>query len=168
MPLWEDVRAWALLRVDALRNNPREVAIGAGLFVVSFAGSLLLTGIVLVRLPPDYLLPAARDVGAALPDAPKRSLASRIARNAAGVLLVLVGIVLSFPGVPGQGLLTIACGLLLLDLQVNRRLLRRVVRVGSALDKINRLRARYGKAPLQLHVETPGPAESADVSSQQK
>ena len=38
-----------------------------------------------------------------------------IGKNMAGVLLVVLGILLSLPGVPGQGILTILLGIMLLD-----------------------------------------------------
>jgi hypothetical protein len=71
-------------------------------------------------------------------------------KNVLGVILVIVGIILSLPGVPGQGLLTILLGLMLLDLPGKRRLEQRLVRRPSLLRVINGLRVRYGRAPLIL------------------
>ena len=160
MSFWEQVHAAIVGGIAGASANRGRIALGLGLFVVSFVGSLALTATVLVRLPPDHLLPPPAPADpdappgtaatAAMARAPRPPWWARAGRNLGGVALVLIGIVLSLPGVPGQGLLTIACGLLLLDFQVNRRLLRRILRTGTALAQVNRLRARYRRAPLRL------------------
>jgi hypothetical protein len=62
----------------------------------------------------------------------------------------VVGIVLTLPGVPGQGMLTILLGLMLLDVPGKRRLERRIVGRRRILKAINRLRKRFGRPPLVL------------------
>jgi hypothetical protein len=129
-----------------------DLALGVALFFLFAGASLAFTGIILVRLPADYFLgphapafwndrhPALRVVG-------------RIAKNFMGVVLVVVGIILSLPGVPGQGVLTILIGLLCLDLPGKRRLEQRLVTRPRVLGFINRLRARYGRPPLLVQEE---------------
>jgi UPF0716 family protein affecting phage T7 exclusion len=75
---------------------------------------------------------------------------ARSGKNLLGVLLVVVGAILALPGVPGQGLLTILVGLLLLDLPGKRRIERRMVGRPRILRMINRLRKRFGRSPLVL------------------
>ena len=58
-------------------------------------------------------------------------------------LMVVVGMILALPGVPGQGLLTILIGLMLLDLPGKRRLERKIVGRPRILRTINRLRKRF-------------------------
>ena len=48
--------------------------------------------------------------------------------SAAAILLILIGLVLSIPGVPGQGLLTILAGLFISELPGTNRILRRLRR----------------------------------------
>jgi UPF0716 family protein affecting phage T7 exclusion len=67
-------------------------------------------------------------------------LTARVGKNVLGVLLDVVGIVLVLPGVPGQGMLTILIGLMLLDVPGKRRLERRIVGRRRILKAINRLR----------------------------
>ena len=120
------------------------------LFLVGFFGSLALVGWVLVKLPVAYFQE----------DHPRAFLwAERhpflrglgfVGKNMLGVLLVLVGIVLSLPGVPGQGILTILIGIMLLDFPGKRRLERKLVSRPSVLKAINRLRHRFDKPPLEL------------------
>jgi hypothetical protein len=66
-------------------------------------------------------------------------------------LLVALGIVLSLPGVPGQGLLTVLLGLMLLDFPGRRRLEQKLLSRPSIVNAINHLRARFGKEPLELN-----------------
>jgi hypothetical protein len=76
--------------------------------------------------------------------------AGLIIKNILGVLLVLLGLLLSLPGIPGQGLLTILIGVMLLNFPGKRRLERRLVSQPKVLAAINALRARFGKPALML------------------
>ena len=119
------------------------VAWGVALFAVSAAGSLAVATAVLVRLPADYFAaegPAIQHGG----------LPPRLAQNVLGALLVLVGVVLSIPGVPGQGVLTILIGVMLLNFPGKRALELRLIRIPAILRAINALRARAQHPPLQL------------------
>ena len=105
---------------------------------------VLLPGVV-ARLPVDYLDPAR-------PAAPApRSLGGRarwLARNLLGWLFVAVGVALLV--LPGQGLLTILIGLVLVDVPGKRALERRVLSRPRILDLVNSMRRRRGAPPLSL------------------
>lgn len=73
-----------------------------------------------------------------------------VARNLSGAVLVVLGLIMALPGVPGQGLLTALIGLTLLSFPGKRRLERRFVRIPALLRAINRLRARFARPPLEL------------------
>ncbi len=73
-----------------------------------------------------------------------------ILRNLAGVILVLVGIVLSLPGIPGQGILTILVGLMLTDLPGVRRLERSLARRRGVRGALDTIRAKFGREPLKV------------------
>jgi hypothetical protein len=73
-----------------------------------------------------------------------------IAKNVGGALLVILGLIMSVPGVPGQGLLTALIGLSLLNFPGKRRLERRFVRIHAVFRGVNRLRARFHHPPLEL------------------
>jgi len=51
---------------------------------------------------------------------------------------------------PGQGLLTILIGVTLLDFKGKHELERKLVRQPSVLRAVNWLRAKAGRAPLEL------------------
>jgi hypothetical protein len=73
-----------------------------------------------------------------------------ILKNLLGVFLVGLGIILSLPGVPGQGLLTILLGLIMLDIPGKRPLEARIIKRPAVRAAINKLRARFNKPPLVL------------------
>jgi hypothetical protein len=124
-----------------------ELAIGAVLFVVMAAASLVVTGWILVRLPANYF--AGDKPPAFWADRhPILRWLGQVGKNVLGVLLVVLGVILSLPGVPGQGVLTILIGLMFLDLPGKRRLEQKLVRRPRVLNVINRLRARYGRGAL--------------------
>lgn len=127
----------------------RSVLLGALLFVVTFAISLAVVSLILVKIPPDYFQedrphefwsgrhPAIRLLGI-------------IGKNLLGVLLVALGILMSIPGVPGQGILTILLGIMLLDFPGRQNLERRIVSQPRVLKNVNKLRHRFGKPELVL------------------
>jgi hypothetical protein len=113
-----------------------------GVYLVGSALALALVGLVLIRLPPDHFR-APRRAGSA------RWSVARVLRNAAGVLLIAVGFVLSLPAVPGQGVLTMLAGVLLVDLPGKQRLERRLLARQTVLGRINRLRRWFGRPALE-------------------
>lgn len=125
------------------------VALGLGLFLLSLGVSFAAIVIVLVKIPANYFsshyqqdfLPGSRWIvrwGAV------------IGKNIAGVFLVILGLVLSLPGVPGQGLLTILLGLILIDIPGKRPLEARIIKRPAIQAAANKLRARFDKPPLIL------------------
>src|SRR5438128_1699646 len=71
-----------------------------------------------------------------------------LGRNALVVILILLGVLLSVPGVPGQGLLMVLIGLMLVDFPGRRRVEKALARRPGILATVNRLRARFGRPPL--------------------
>ncbi len=127
----------------------REIGWAVGAFGVS---TLVTTGIVvwfLVAIRPEHFVTGTRGLSRRIHNPVARALYTG-AKNVLGGLLILVGIVLSLPGVPGQGLLTILVGVLLMDIPGKRRFELAIVRRPRVLASINRVRARFGRAPLRV------------------
>ena len=127
-----------------------KVLIGAAIFVVSFFANLGIVSLILVKLPADHFSKSRKTKFWAGPR-PWLHAAKVIGKNIGGVLLVALGIVLSLPGVPGQGLLTVLLGLMLLDFPGRHRLEQKLLSKPSILNSINKLRARFDKKPLELN-----------------
>jgi hypothetical protein len=124
-----------------------ELALGALLFVATLVLSFGIVLMVLVRLPHDHL---CLHEGAPHRHGPRPHWCWRLARNALGALLVVLGLLLALPGVPGQGLVTVFAGVLLLDFPGRLALLRKIMAQPALLRTVNRLRARFGRRPLVI------------------
>jgi hypothetical protein len=128
-------------------------ALGAVVIIIaSFILSLTFAVIVLIKLPHTYFLKCS------VPPLwqaqhPAIRVALYIIKNLVGLCLVTAGVLLSFPGIPGQGILTILIGAMLLDFPGKRRWLRKLVSQPRVLVAVNRIRKRFGKLPLQLFEE---------------
>ena len=128
----------------------RSVLVGASIFVASFFVNLAIVSIILVKLPADYFSKNRKTKFWSGPR-PWLHAAKVIGKNIGGVLLVALGVVLSLPGVPGQGLLTVLLGVMLLDFPGRHRLEQKLLSKPSIVNTINRLRGRFGKPPLELN-----------------
>jgi hypothetical protein len=124
-----------------------EVAVAATAFgVASALLSVFVVGAVLARIPADYFVnPAAR---LPIDRHPILKVLVVVGRNLLGYVLILLGVVLSLPGVPGQGILTILMGLMLIDLPGKDRAARWLVTRRPVLAAVNRMRAQVGREPL--------------------
>ncbi|MBN9523243.1 hypothetical protein J0H58_32805 [bacterium] len=127
-----------------------EVAVAATAFgVASAVVSALVVGAVLARLPADYFVnPAARTRQQKLH--PLAHVLLILGRNLLGYFLIVLGVLLSLPGVPGQGVLTILMGVMLIDLPGKDHAARWLVTRRPVLATVNRMRARVGREPLQV------------------
>ncbi|MBM3802182.1 MAG: hypothetical protein FJW26_07700 [Acidimicrobiia bacterium] len=121
--------------------------IGVVVFIVSF---LVTTGLAVwfvVKLPADYFVQNNRKTA-------KRVSITHwvqfLLRNLVAAGLIALGIVLSLPGVPGQGLLTILLGVMVSDFPGKERLERKIASYPKVLETLNRLRARFSKPPLVM------------------
>src|SRR5262249_12413162 len=119
------------------------------LTVTTFVISIVAVGFVIVRVPETYFVgdhsaPVWGD------RRPFVRWPLFVGKNLLGAVLVALGIIMSLPGVPGQGILTTLIGAMLLDFPGKRRFEKWLLRRRGVLSGVNKLRARYGRPPLQL------------------
>ncbi len=124
------------------------VALSVGLAVGMAALSLPIVGYVLNRLPADYFINP--DAQRPIDRHPILKWLFVLTRNAIGYFLIALGAVLSLPGVPGQGLLTVLMGVLLISFPGKHRFQRWLVTRRMILGAVNRLRARSGQPPFVM------------------
>ena len=108
--------------------------------IVAFIATALLVPFVLARLPKDYFMRER--------DPHETPLALRLLKNALGVVLVLCGLAMLV--LPGQGLITVALGLGLVDFPGKRRVQLAVIGRPGILKTVNLLREKLGREPLEL------------------
>lgn len=118
--------------------------------IVGFVGSLIGIPWVLVRLPAHYFdtrvprewmngrHPVLRAIGTIL-------------KNIVGLVFLLAGIAMLV--LPGQGILTMLIGISLMDFPGKHRLEAKLVGQPLVLQTINKVRARFGRAPLVVAPE---------------
>ena len=124
--------------LSSLMSSPA-VELGLLAFsILAVLASIVLVPRFLASLPQDYLSASRAPEGHSMP--------LRLLRNLLGVVLVLLGVAMLL--LPGQGLLTLLVGLLLLDFPGKQRLVVRLLGRPSVLKLVNKLRARRGSPPL--------------------
>lgn len=126
-----------------------KVLVFLGFFLASLVLSFVAIAVVLVKIPANYF--SSHYKQDFLPDSHWTvRWGAVIVKNIFGVFLIILGILLSLPGVPGQGILTILLGLIMIDIPGKRPLEARIIKRPTVLAAANRLRAKYGKPELQL------------------
>ena len=118
----------------------------AGLSALAFVATLFIVPIIVVRIPADYFEHPSRHRA---PWADQHFVVRAFllaAKNVFGGFLVVVGIAMLV--FPGQGLLTIAIGLVLMDFPGKFHVERWIVTRKPVFQAINWLRRRAGQAPL--------------------
>ena len=111
--------------------------------VAMFFGSLVLTPRLLLRLPADHFSCAKPGLRAQVKAAAPQRFVAILLRNAFGLILGVVGI--SMLVLPGQGLLAILVGFVLVDFPGRFVAERWIAKKRWALSAINWLRKRAGK-----------------------
>ena len=143
---------WLSSRLPAGWNEWHLAMAAVALAVTSAVVSVLVVAFALARLPADYFVnPAARRP---IDRHPVLKVLLAIARNLLGYFLIALGCILSLPGVPGQGLLTILIGVILIDFPGKHRSERWLLTRRGVLTGVNALRAKLGKRPLITEVQS--------------
>lgn len=125
--------------LDWLRENPK-ILVAAGGSVVMLLVSVVLVGVVLVRIPDDYFEHEK--------PGKERSRGMRLVTNIGGWVLILAG--LAMLALPGQGFLVILMGVMLVDFPGKFRVQRWIMSRKAVLGTANKLRKRFGKPPLKV------------------
>jgi hypothetical protein len=115
--------------------------------VALFVGTLIAIPLILVRLPSNYF-------DSDYPHSwmcnhhPVLRVLGHLIKNVLGLIFVLAGFAMLF--LPGQGLLTMLIGISLLDFPGKRALERKLIGQPMILSTINRMREKFGTAPLVI------------------
>jgi multisubunit Na+/H+ antiporter MnhG subunit len=138
-------------RLEALWDSLTlgNVLLGVVLFLVSLTVSFVAIAVVMVKIPANYF--SSHYKQDFLPDSHWTvRWGAVILKNILGVCLIILGVLLSLPGVPGQGILTILLGLIMIDIPGKRPLEAKIIKRPTVLAAVNKLRDKYGKPPLEL------------------
>ncbi len=124
--------------------------LGAG-SVVMFVGSVVGLPIMVARLPTDYFLDPPPDHDRWRDRHPALRMTVLMVKNLAGAVFLVGGIFMLL--LPGQGVLAILIGIVLLNFPGKRRLERWIISQRAVLSSINWLRRKSGRSALKLPID---------------
>ncbi len=117
------------------------------LSVVTFVGTLIAIPMIVVRIPEDYFRGRRRHRPSWWEQHPAYRLASLIVKNVVGWLFIIIGIAMLL--LPGQGIITMVVGLMLIDFPGKFLLERWLARRRLLMRAMNWMRSRAGRPPLR-------------------
>ncbi len=129
-----------------------QVLLGVLASVVMFVVSSAAVSFVLVKLPANYFH-SSHEREFLVHRHPVLRAVGIVVKNVFGFVLVVLGVVMAVPGVPGPGVLSMLLGIMLLDFPGKRALETRIIGRPRVHGAVNALRARFGKPPLMLDEE---------------
>ena len=130
-------------------SDHQQLLVWAGIvsFVV-FILSLLSLPWLVAQIPEDYFLPKKRQPTQWKQLHPVIRLLALVGKNLIGYGLIVAGLLMLF--LPGQGILTLVMGLLLVDYPGKFRLERKLVKTPAILNSLNWLRRKAKRPPLVM------------------
>jgi len=130
-----------------LSDHP-EVLIGLGASsILIFVISILGISWFVAQIPEDYFLSSKRKPSKWQEQKPILRLAVLFGKNIIGVSLIIGGLLMLV--LPGQGLLTIVTGLLLINYPGKYKLEQKLVAIPSVFRALNWIRVKANKPPLK-------------------
>ena len=129
-------------------SNHPEVLIGLGIssiliFIISIVGISWFVA----QIPEDYFLSSKRKPSKWKEQTPILRLAVLFGKNIIGLSLIIGGLLMLV--LPGQGLLTIVTGLLLINYPGKYKLEQKLVAIPSVFRALNWIRVKANKPPLK-------------------
>jgi hypothetical protein len=136
--------------MDFFHNWQGPLLWASGLSLFALVATILCVPWVITRLPCDYFVRSERVVWRVAAVHPFLALIFSVLKNILGILLVILGVIMLVT--PGQGILTLLIGLLLMNFPGKYRLERWLVLRPGILRAMNWVRRRQGYIPF----DTPG------------
>lgn len=133
---------------DAIWGNPT-LLLSLGLFsLFSFIASLFLIPFLVVRIPYDYFAESKRQPSPWAEQHVVIRWVVLLVKNLLGIVFVVLGLAMLV--LPGQGLLTLLIGVLLLNFPGKYRFERWLIQKPSVSKAVAWLRQRAGRRPLEF------------------
>ena len=119
------------------------------LSIVTFVGTLIIIPILVVRIPADYFThKRQKQESCYKKQYPVICFIGSVFKNLFGGLFILAGLAMLF--LPGQGLITILIGIMLLNFPGKLALQLRIVQQPNVLRAINWVRAKADRPALEV------------------
>ncbi len=137
---------------EFIQTNANVLWILAVFSLITFFVSLAVVPYLLVRIPSDYFSHRKRQRPLVKNNNPFVRGVFIVGKNVVGYVLIVLGITMLF--IPGQGLLTVLLGIILIDFPGKYRFERWLVLRKHVLRSINWLRQRSNREPLVIDRDT--------------
>lgn len=131
-----------------IQENENVLLILGIVSVVSFLASLVIIPWIVLRIPADYFSKPKRVSLISSSAHPSLKILVFIVKNLFGVAVILLGIAMLV--LPGQGLLTILIGVVLIDFPRKYKFQRWLISRGPVFKSANWLREKGHKTPLKI------------------
>jgi len=138
----------ALLMSAWLRGHETLLWWVGALSILMFVGSLVALPLVVARLPADYFRRDHHHATRHHKQSTALRLLGLLGKNLLGIVLVCTGVAMLV--LPGQGILTMLIGLMLINFPGKRALEQRLVRQATVLRAMNWMRAKAHQPALEL------------------
>ena len=132
--------------MEVLSDWQQPLLWASGLSLLAAVATIIGVPWVVIRLPRDYFARPERVVWRGSADAPVLALVFGLLKNLLGLVLIILGLIMLVT--PGQGILTLLIGLLLMNFPGKYRLERWLVLRPGVLRGLNWLRHRRGQLPF--------------------
>ena len=120
--------------------------------ILTFVVTLFAVPVLIIHIPDKYFLHKKRIPRNNPKDAIGFRLTCRIFKNILGFFFIVTGVIMLL--LPGQGLLSILIGVMLMNFPGKYKVERAIIRQKKVLSAINWLRAKAHRPPLQVeHAE---------------
>ena len=116
--------------------------------ILMFIGSLILIPYLVVRIPHDYFTRTHSLSDQLHQSHPLLRISGMLAKNLLGIIFIIAGIAMLV--LPGQGILTILIGLMLMNFPGKYDLERRIIQKRPVLKAINWMRRKAHHRPLEM------------------
>lgn len=116
--------------------------------LVGLMGSLIVVPWILIKLPPDYFFAEKRKKCPWGHCPPMIRSLLLIIKNILGAMLILSGIIMLF--IPGQGMLTMMAGIVLMDFPYKYKIMRKIIKNSKILRFINKLRKKANQESFKV------------------
>jgi len=142
---------WLLEQWHWLRGQDYLFAWIGGLSLLTVIVSFITVPMIIRRIPHDYFLETSEAAERIRQQHPVMRISFLILKNLLGAILVTGGLIMFVT--PGQGILTLLIGLLLLNFPGKRRLEIRLIRMKPLKRAVDWIRHKAGHRPIVLPEE---------------
>ena len=138
--------------LEWLQGDENKIWWIAGASILTFLAFLAIVPLLAVRIPSDYFAHGKSHKKLWADQHLVLRMVLLLGKNLLGYFFVAAGIVMLV--LPGQGILTILAGIMLLNFPGKYRLVRWIVARPQVLRTLNWIRRRVGRSPLYLKADS--------------